>query len=56
MNVPSKLSSAVTQGAEVYVIDALKNTGNETWFIVLERSNLTNPKRTTTDPQYCRNI
>ena len=36
----SQLSSAVTQGAEVYVIDALKNIGNETWFIVLERSNL----------------
>ena len=36
----SQLSSAVTQGAEVYVIDALKNIGNETWFIVLERTNL----------------
>lgn len=36
----SQLSSAVTQGAEVYVIDALKNIGNETWFTVLERTNL----------------
>lgn len=36
----SQLSSAVTQGAEVYVIDALKNIGNETWFIVLERNAL----------------
>lgn len=38
----SQLSSAVTQGAEVYVIDALKNIGNETWFIVLERNSLQN--------------
>ena len=36
----SQLSSAVTQGAEVYVIDALKNIGNETWFTVLERNSL----------------
>ena len=38
----SQLSSAVTQGAEVYVIDALKNIGNETWFTVLERNSLQN--------------
>jgi len=38
----SQLSSAVTQGAEVYVIDALKNIGNETWFTVLERNSLSN--------------
>jgi len=38
----SQLSSAVTQGAEVYVIDALKNLGNETWFTVLERNGLQN--------------
>ena len=38
----SQLSSAVTQGAEVYVIDALKNIGNETWFVVLERNSLQN--------------
>lgn len=38
----SQLSSAVTQGAEVYVIDALKNLGNETWFTVLERNSLQN--------------
>jgi curli production assembly/transport component CsgG len=38
----SQLSSAVTQGSEVYVIDALKNIGNETWFTVLERNGLAN--------------
>ena len=37
----SQLSSAVTQGSEVYVIEALKNIGNETWFTVLERGGLT---------------
>jgi len=36
----SQLSSAVTQGAEVYVINALKEIGNETWFTVLERGSL----------------
>jgi len=38
----SQLSSAVTQGAEVWVIDALKTIGNETWFTVLERVGLDN--------------
>lgn len=33
----SNLSSAVTQGAEVWVIQALQNVGNEGWFEVVER-------------------
>jgi len=38
----SQLSSAVTQGSEVWVINALKSVGNETWFTVLERVGLDN--------------
>lgn len=38
----SQLSSAVTQGAEVWVIDALKNIGDGNWFRVVERTNLDN--------------
>jgi curli biogenesis system outer membrane secretion channel CsgG len=34
------LSRAVSQGAEALVIDALKSTGNASWFLVLERKNL----------------
>lgn len=36
------LSSAVTQGAEVWVIKSLKEVGNGTWFQVLERTALDN--------------
>ena len=38
----SQLSSAVTQGAEVWVIDALKNVGDNKWFRVVERTHLDN--------------
>ena len=38
----ANLSSAVTQGAEVWVIDALSKAGNGTWFEVLERIGLDN--------------
>lgn len=38
----SSLSSAVTQGAESWVIQALKKVGNGKWFIVVERSGLDN--------------
>ena len=38
----SQLSSAVTQGAEVWVMQALKNVGNGTWFQVVERIGLDN--------------
>jgi len=38
----ANLSSAVTQGAEVWVIDALGKAGNGTWFEVLERIGLDN--------------
>ena len=38
----SQLSSAVTQGAEVWVIDALQKVGNGTYFTVLERIGLDN--------------
>jgi curli production assembly/transport component CsgG len=38
----SVLSSAVTQGAEVWVIDALKKVGQGTWFQVVERVHLDN--------------
>ena len=38
----SSLSSAVTQGAEVWVIDALMELGNSTWFDVMERSGMDN--------------
>jgi len=36
----SQLSSAVTQGSEVWVIDALKQVGGGTWFQVVERVGL----------------
>jgi curli production assembly/transport component CsgG len=36
----SSLSSAVTQGAEVWVINALKEAGRGSWFIPLERIEL----------------
>ena len=38
----SQLSSAVTQGAEVWVIQALQQVGDSTWFQVVERSGLDN--------------
>ena len=38
----ANLSSAVTQGAEVWVIKALQEAGNGTWFEVLERIGLDN--------------
>lgn len=36
----ANLSSAVTQGADAWVIDALLTAGNSSWFEVVERSNL----------------
>jgi curli production assembly/transport component CsgG len=33
-------STAVTQGADNYLIDALRSAGNGTWFVVVERSAL----------------
>ena len=38
----ANLSSAVTQGSEVWVIKALSDVGNGSWFEVLERSGLDN--------------
>jgi len=38
----SSLSSAVTQGAESWVIQALQEVGNGTWFQVVERVGLDN--------------
>jgi len=38
----SSLSSAVTQGAEVWVIQALQEVGNGSWFKVVERIGLDN--------------
>jgi|TARA_B110000908_G_scaffold107648_1_gene126461 curli production assembly/transport component CsgG len=38
----ANLSSAVTQGAEVWVIDALLQAGNGTWFEVVERGGMDN--------------
>lgn len=38
----SNLSSAVTQGAEVWVIKALQDVGNGTWFEVVERVGIDN--------------
>lgn len=38
----SNLSSAVTQGGEVWVIKALQDVGNGTWFEVVERIGLDN--------------
>ena len=36
----SQLSSAVSQGTQVWVIKALQDVGNSTWFKVVERGNL----------------
>ena len=36
----SQLSSAVSQGSQVWVIKALQEVGNGTWFKVVERGNL----------------
>ena len=36
----SQLSSAVSQGTQVWVIKALQDVGNSTWFTVVERGNL----------------
>lgn len=36
----ASLSSAVTQGGTTFLIDALKNAGNGSWFIVVERNRL----------------
>ena len=33
-------STAVTQGADNYLIDALRSAGNGSWFVVVERSSL----------------
>jgi len=38
----SQLSSAITQGSEVWVINALQTVGNESWFTVVERVGLDN--------------
>ncbi len=38
----ANLSSAVTQGAEVWVIKALQDVGNESWFQVVERVGMDN--------------
>ena len=38
----SNLSSAVTQGADSWVIDALQNAAKGDWFIVIERGGLDN--------------
>ena len=38
----AQLSSAVTQGADAYLIQALKELGDGTWFKVLERNGLDN--------------
>ena len=38
----SQLSSAVTQGSEVWVINALKEVGKSSWFTVVERVGLDN--------------
>ena len=38
----SSLSSAVTQGAEVWVIDAMMQAGNGSWFDVVERVGMDN--------------
>ena len=38
----SQLSSAVTQGSEVWVINGLKKVGKGTWFTVVERGGLDN--------------
>ena len=38
----SQLSTAVTQGSDVFVINALKGVSNGTWFQVVERNGLDN--------------
>lgn len=38
----ASFSSAVTQGADSWLIDALRLAGNHKWFLVLERSSLDN--------------
>ena len=38
----SQLSMAVSQGADTWVIQALKETGEGTWFRVVERASLDN--------------
>ena len=38
----ANLSSAVTQGSEVWVIKALQEIGNKTWFEVVERIGMDN--------------
>ena len=38
----SQLSSAITQGSEVWVVQALKEVGHSTWFTVVERIGLDN--------------
>lgn len=38
----SQLSSAITQGSEVWVVQALKEVGDSTWFTVVERIGLDN--------------
>ena len=38
----SQLSTAVTQGSDVFVINALKSVSNGKWFLVVERSGLDN--------------
>lgn len=38
----ASLSSAVTQGADAYLIQALQTVGNGTWFRVVERGSLDN--------------
>ncbi len=38
----ASLSSAVTQGADAYLIKALQDVGDQRWFIVLERGGLEN--------------
>lgn len=38
----SQLSSAITQGSEVWVINALKKVGGGSWFTVVERGGLDN--------------
>ena len=38
----SQLSTAVTQGSDVFVINALKAVSNGTWFQVVERNGLDN--------------
>tara|TARA_R110000737_G_scaffold3676_1_gene12366 strand:+ start:595 stop:1428 length:834 start_codon:yes stop_codon:yes gene_type:complete len=39
-NKMALFSTAVTQGAENYLIEALSNAGNGNWFVVVERSGL----------------